>query len=88
MSLSNFRTRSIFQEWDFLIGVAQDGDLPEDVRQDAAWLVKHHPYSQKIHLNVPVRPEWGDEEQQRGYDDDPLLDAMPPVWMMLDRRRE
>lgn len=79
MNLSKFRTRSIFQEWDFLIGVAQDADLPKDVRQDAAWLVEHHPYSQTIHLSLSVRPERGEEDLRRGDDEDQSFDAMPSV---------
>ena len=87
MKLSYFRIQLIFQEGDFLIGTAQDADLPKDVRQEAAWLVKHHPYSQNFHPSLPARPDRGDEEPERG-DDDQWLDAMPPVWMMLGRKCE
>ncbi len=87
MNLSDQRIQSVYQTWDFLVGLARDTNLPNDVRRDASWLLKHYPYSQKIHLSFPVPPDMrGDESLPSEAGDDELLDSMPPVWMTLGRR--
>lgn len=87
MNLSIFRTQSVLQEWEFLIGLAQDEDLPSALRQEANWLVRHYPYSQKAHLSFPVPPDTsGQGCLQHEQDDDQPPDAMPPVWMTRGRK--
>ena len=44
MNLSNKRTESVIQTWDFLIGLTRDTDLPEAVRQEVSSLLRNYPY--------------------------------------------
>ncbi|MFZ6044707.1 BPSL0761 family protein [Pseudomonas sp. CR3202] len=53
MNLPDRRTQSVFQTWDFLIGLTRDTDLPEEVRQEVNWLLRHYPYA--LHGDVSLR---------------------------------
>ncbi|MNG30172.1 hypothetical protein D3C84_1157320 [compost metagenome] len=57
MNLPNQRTQSVLQTWDFLIGLTRDTDLPEDVRQEVSWLLRHYPYSSPDLANMASTPD-------------------------------
>ncbi|MDH4871618.1 BPSL0761 family protein [Pseudomonas sp. BN515] len=43
MNFPNRRTESALQTQDFLIGLTRDADLPDSVRQEVGWLLRHYP---------------------------------------------
>ncbi len=57
MNLPNQRTESVLQTWDFLVGLTRDADLPDDVRQEVSWLLRHYPYCSSSHVDMASTPE-------------------------------
>ncbi|UCP00286.1 hypothetical protein LF844_10900 [Metapseudomonas lalkuanensis] len=43
MNFPNRRTESALQTQDFLIGLTRNADLPDSVRQEVGWLLRHYP---------------------------------------------
>ncbi|WP_457371491.1 BPSL0761 family protein [Pseudomonas sp. TE3911] len=43
MSMPNERTRAVIQTGEFLLELSQDSSLPERIRRDAKFLLRHYP---------------------------------------------
>ena len=61
MNLSNERPPSVYQTWDLLVGLANDADLPRDLRREASWLLRHYPYAQHGLQIYPLPPGMGEQ---------------------------
>lgn len=43
MTMPNERTRAVIQTGEFLLELSQDSSLPERIRRDAKFLLRHYP---------------------------------------------
>lgn len=43
MTMPSERTRAVIQTHDFLLEISRDGSLPDRVRRDARFLLRHYP---------------------------------------------
>ena len=69
MTMPNERTRSVIQTGEFLLKLSQDSSLPERIRRDAKFLLRHYP--DPFQVLLAGRIEEGS---------DPLISPMGPVF--------
>lgn len=50
MTMPHERTRSVVQTRDFLIKLSRDSSLPEQIRRDARFLIRHFPSKNDVLL--------------------------------------
>ncbi|WP_338123045.1 MULTISPECIES: BPSL0761 family protein [Pseudomonas syringae group] len=69
MTMPNERTRAVIQTGKFLLELSRDSSLPERIRRDAKFLLRHYP--DQFQVLLAGRIEEGS---------DPLLSPMGPVF--------
>ncbi|WP_122318882.1 BPSL0761 family protein, partial [Pseudomonas savastanoi] len=69
MTTPNERTRAVIQTGEFLLELSQDSSLPERIRRDAKFLLRHYPDQFQMLLAERI------EECS-----DPLISPMGPVF--------
>ncbi|WP_339437652.1 BPSL0761 family protein [Pseudomonas sp. EL_65y_Pfl1_R32] len=69
MTTPNERTRAVIQTGEFLLELSQDSSLPERIRRDAKFLLRHYP--DQFQMLLAGRIEEGS---------DPLIWPMEPVF--------
>ncbi|GGJ22774.1 hypothetical protein ALP12_100729 [Pseudomonas savastanoi pv. phaseolicola] len=69
MTMPNERTRAVIQTGKFLLELSRDSSLPERIRRDAKFLLRHYP--DQFQMLLAGRIEEGS---------DPLISPMGPVF--------
>ncbi|NVL39893.1 BPSL0761 family protein [Pseudomonas syringae] len=69
MTTPNERTRAVIQTGEFLLELSQDSSLPERIRRDAKFLLRHYP--EQFQMLLAGRIEEGS---------DLLISSMGPVF--------
>jgi len=69
MTMPNERTRAVIQTGEFLLELARDASLPERIRQDAKFLLRHYPSPDQVLLAGRIEEEL-----------DPVVSSMGPVF--------
>lgn len=57
MTMPHERTRAVIQTRDFLVELSRDDSLPERVRRDARFLLRHFPAEQDVLLAGQIEEE-------------------------------